>query len=66
MLKPDQHLIAEVQKLANGRFSHEAANLVANYTSSLALLADAEKDMRKFVALRKMESLRFSPPIIER
>ena len=64
MLKPDQHLIAEVQKLANGRFSHDAANLVANYVGCLDLLKDAEKEMRKFVALRKMESLQFLPPTV--
>ena len=66
MRKPDQHLIAEVQKLANGRYTHEAANLIAGYTGCFELAEASEAALRKFIAARRQEALKFNPPLIRR
>ena len=59
----DHGLIAQAQKLANGRYIHTVANLVANYVSANEILELTEKDLRRFIYERVTE--KNSPSVLE-
>ena len=70
MVRLDQSLITDAQILANGRYVHKVANFIAAYQTaygfyldspdndSIKLFQEAEKQLIKFIAVRRMEQYR--------